>query len=323
MLRFILVKRTLFTTNQPIGLTFSQKLLKLSQHEKSQTNELEYSTVQEWSPKEVNIFLKERFANDWNALKEFGFETHEVTGSTLLKLKADDLRKADTIEQISGKTIYIQAYNNEKYMMYDEDDLRNFLKAVDGKGLESIDDNNEVPNVITSLRNIHSNQYYRINASHLTAVKRGVIWSKIEDQVMEEETLSAVQNALNEKIKASTKIFSKRIMHDQEGRPSIEWDGILICDDRVFLCETKHNMTLKHVVNLINRLKDFPKKLETTSDLEFKQLLGKQHIGVACRTKFPEELKSMARDELGLIVVFPGGGRYKVEMPKNLCIGSV
>ncbi|CAG8582045.1 3977_t:CDS:2, partial [Ambispora gerdemannii] len=267
-------------------------------YQKSQTDELEYSSVQDWSPEEVNLFLRNKFAEDWEALKEFGFEKYKVTGSTLLELKADDLRKSglpflvakeleNTVKQLSGKTIYVQAYDDEgellekfeEYTMHSENDLHTFLKRVDGKGLESIDDNNEVPKVVTSLKYIRPNQYYRINASHLTAVKKQVVWSKVEDQAMEEETLLAVHNALTEKIKAPTKIFPKR----------------------------------KHIFKLIGRLKEFPKKLEATTDLEFKQLLGKQHIGVACGTKFSEELRRVARDELGLIVIFPGGGRYKEE----------
>ncbi|RHZ71876.1 hypothetical protein Glove_251g23 [Diversispora epigaea] len=63
--------------------------------------------------------------------------------------------------------------------MHDEND-RDFLKAVDGKGLESIDDNNEVPNVITSLRHIHPNQYYRINASILQRSKKELSGQKLK-----------------------------------------------------------------------------------------------------------------------------------------------
>ncbi|CAG8714427.1 20038_t:CDS:2, partial [Gigaspora rosea] len=105
-------------------------------------------------------------------------------------------------------------------------------------------------------------------------VKKGVTWSKVDDQAMEEETLLAVQNALIEKINGPTKIFLKR----------------------------------KHINNLVSRLKEFQKKLEATSDLEFKQLLRKQYIGVACGAKFSEDVRHTARDMLGLMVVFSGGG---------------
>ncbi|CAJ0750475.1 221_t:CDS:2, partial [Entrophospora sp. SA101] len=79
-------------------------------------------------------------------------------------------------------------------------------------------------------------------------------------------------------IKAPIKKFPNRIMNNQEGKPLVEWNGILMYSDKGFLCEEKHNMTLSS--SSINRLKKFPKKLEATAGQEFKQLLGKQHIGV-------------------------------------------
>ncbi|CAG8812476.1 15100_t:CDS:2 [Gigaspora margarita] len=197
----------------------------------------------------------------------------------------DDFNGKDTINAIKkpNKTFYIQAYNGEgellerfeTYTMYNKDDFRDFLKAVNGK---AINHNSEV---IRSLSQIRPNQHYRINDSYL---KKEATWSIIEDQTMEEETLLAVQNALIEKINGPTKIFSKLVMFDQEGKSLIEWDVILICEDRVFLCEAKHYMTLKRIYNLVRRLQDFPKKkkLEAISDLEFKQLLRKQYIGVVC-----------------------------------------
>ncbi|CAJ0749591.1 4498_t:CDS:1, partial [Entrophospora sp. SA101] len=49
-----------------------------------------------------------------------------------------------------------------------------------------------------------------------------VTWSKVKDQAMEEGTLLAIQNALNEKIKASIKIYSNRVMNNQEDKPLME-----------------------------------------------------------------------------------------------------
>ncbi|KAF0458566.1 hypothetical protein F8M41_000953 [Gigaspora margarita] len=505
------IKRKPLITKQIrwININLSSRYLKTtSACQKSQTVELEYSTVQNWSPNEVNLFLKEKFAKDWEILKKFGFEKHDVTGNELLEMKVNDLYNAglpfllakkleiainaikktfyiqdyndegellekfyrcsmsdeddfrDFLKTVGGKglesiddnseaprvirslrhirpnqhyrinafhltavtsnaikkqkkTFYIQAYNDEdgplerfeKYTMYSEDDFHDFLTAVDGKGLESIDDNNEAPKVIRSLRHIHPNQHYKINAPHITEdtinaikkpkktfyiqaynregeplerfetytmyneedfcdflkaingtglesindngevitvirslsqirpnqhyrinasyLKKRATWSIIEDQAMEEETLLAVQNALIEKINGPTKIFSKRVMFDQEGKSLIKWDGILICEDRVFLCEAKHNMTLNRIYNLVRRLQEFPKKLEATSDLEFKQLLRKQYIGVACETRFPGDVRRSARDIFGLIVVFPGDGRYNVEMPEKFGFSPV
>ncbi|CAG8680179.1 15588_t:CDS:2 [Gigaspora margarita] len=300
--------------------------------------------------------------------KTFYIQAYNDEGEPLERFEEFTMYNEYDLRDFLKANFYIQAYNDEgeplerfeEFTMYNEDDLRDFLKAVDGKGLESIDDNSEVPKVIRSLRHIHPNQHYRINASylkkktftfkpiimkavdgkglesiddngevpkvirslrhihpnqhyrikasHLTAVKKGVTWSKVEDQAMEEETLLAVQNALIEKINGPTKIFSKRVMFDQEGNH--QWS------DRVFLCEANHNMTHNHIYKLANRLKELQNKLEATSDIEFKQLLRKQYIGVSCGTKFPGDVRHAASDILGLIVVFPGGGRYNVEMPK-------
>ncbi|CAG8822502.1 7228_t:CDS:2, partial [Gigaspora rosea] len=100
----------------------------------------------------------------------------------------DDLYKAglpflvakklkNTINAIKQKkTFYIQAYDDkgeplesfETYTMYNEDDFHDFLMAVDGKGLESIDDNSEVPEVIRFLKHIRPNQHYRIKQTKKT-----------------------------------------------------------------------------------------------------------------------------------------------------------
>jgi hypothetical protein len=109
----------------------------------------------------------------------------------------------------------------------------------------------------------------------------------------------------------------------------------------VFLLEAKHQMTAvcmkklssilkflylliawlthkpciqEHIENLISRLSEFQYKLEITDSSEFKKLLGKKHIGIACGMLFTDELRSMAMDK-GLMVVFPSGNRYKVEAP--------
>ncbi|CAJ0750176.1 23242_t:CDS:1 [Entrophospora sp. SA101] len=163
-------------------------------------------------------------------LKNFGFEKHKVMRDALLELKANHMRNAGLSFLVADEfenTIHIQSYNDEdellgkfeEYTVCNEGNLRIFLKNVDGTGLESINDDNEIPKVIISLKYIQYNQYYRTNASHL---KKEVTWSKVKDQAMEEGTLLAIQNALNEKIKASIKIYSNRVMNNQEDKPLME-----------------------------------------------------------------------------------------------------
>ncbi|CAG8506611.1 hypothetical protein RIR_jg38646.t1 [Rhizophagus irregularis DAOM 181602=DAOM 197198] len=57
------------------------------------------------------------------------------------------------------------------------------------QGRESIDASDKIPMVITSLGDISTKNYYRINASHLTYIRKGITWSQIEDQAMEKEIL--------------------------------------------------------------------------------------------------------------------------------------
>jgi len=47
-------------------------------------------------------------------------------------------------------------------------------------------------------------------------------------------------------------------------------------------------------------------------------LLDKNYIGVACGSLFPEDLRRQSIEEFGLIVVYPSGDRFNVEMPEYL-----
>jgi hypothetical protein len=74
----------------------------------------------------------------------------------------------------------------------------------------------------------------------------------------------------------------------------------------------------EHIGSLVDRVNEFPNKLEATDSAEFKQLVGKEYIGVACGSLlFPLELRRKSMEK-GLVVVFPSGDRYKVEAPQEL-----
>ncbi|CAG8635875.1 13914_t:CDS:2 [Funneliformis mosseae] len=146
--------------------------------------------------------------------------------------------------------------------MHNQSEFNAFLKRVEGKGLEDIDDNNKIP-----------------EATYFT--------------------------------------FSTKELFDLQKNPIMEVYRILTCDDLVFLCKCKHNMTNVHIESLINRLDEFLKKHQIASDPEFTKLLGKRYIGIACDTKFSEELRHLSMNR-GLITVFSGGNRYRVEIPEKI-----
>ncbi|RIA81658.1 hypothetical protein C1645_744363 [Glomus cerebriforme] len=113
---------------------------------------------------------------------------------------------------------------------------------------------------------------------------------------LEDETELAVKNALYKMFISPIKVFLYRIKHNEAGKPIMEWDGILLCCNKVFLCKSKHNMTEKQMDTFVKQLKEF----WGTKDFEFKQLSDKQYIGVACGSHFPEELRKQSMDKHGL-----------------------
>jgi len=124
--------------------------------------------------------------------------------------------------------------------MCDNEDFRQFLKRVEARGLEDIEDNDKI---ITSFKNIQANKFYRISASYLKAVKNGVMWTQVEDVALEDKTRLAVANIITKTLKSPVIDFPNRVMHDEAGQAIMEWDGIFLCCNKVFLCESKHKMT--------------------------------------------------------------------------------
>ncbi|GES75102.1 hypothetical protein GLOIN_2v1738427 [Rhizophagus clarus] len=139
-------------------------------------------------------------------------------------------------------------HNNNEYPL--------FLNSFETSGLECISDTNEVSTVITSLENIVPSERYQNNS-----------FSSSNNQ---------------KECCLDTKVFPDRIIYKNK-IPIIEWNGIPICGDKVFLLEAKHKMTAI----------------------------------IACGTLFTDGLRSRSTDK-GLIDVFPSGNRYKVEAPHEL-----
>ncbi|CAI2166123.1 11210_t:CDS:2 [Funneliformis geosporum] len=222
-------------------------------------------------------------------------------------------------------TFLVQKYDNEgkplpgkfaSYTMCNDNDYRLFLKSFEATGLAHISDDKEVQTVITSLENIVPGERYEIVASYITSIRNNVTWSQSEDKAMEDEVLLAVKNFLDKMFKLTVEIFPERIMYKNK-IAIMEFDGILICGDQVFILEAKYKMTDKHIKSLIDRLYEFETNLKITDSLEFKRLMGKQYVGVACGTLFTDELRSESMNK-GLVVVYPCGNRYKVEAPQEL-----
>jgi hypothetical protein len=81
-------------------------------------------------------------------------------------------------------------------------------------------------------------------------VKTGVVWTKVKDMALEDEMTLAVKNFVNKKFKSLAKNFFQ-IMYNKVGKPIMEWNGIFLYHNKVFLCESKHKITNISIKKLI------------------------------------------------------------------------
>ncbi|PKK57525.1 hypothetical protein RhiirC2_797866 [Rhizophagus irregularis] len=86
-------------------------------------------------------------------------------------------------------------------------------------------------------------------------------------------------------------------MHNEASNSIMEWNRILLCHDKVFLCECKYKIT-------------------KVKDSEFKQLSDKELVKVACNSLFSEALKQKSV-KLRLVVIYLDSSHYYVEIPKK------
>ena len=92
-----------------------------------------------------------------------------------------------------------------------------------------------------------------------------------------------------------------------------KWDAVFKVDNVLYLCDAKHNMTLKQVNKTAERIQKF-KKFRAVAQQEFQQV--NKFVGVLCGNFFLEDLRKSGHN-LGFICVYPSGNRYGVESPPN------
>ena len=138
--------------------------------------------------------------------------------------------------------------------MYNNDQFEKFLRRTEANGLQLLSDNRKSPAVATTLEEIIQGETYQIDAPYLTAVKKEITWSKVEDKAMEDKTTLAVRDFVSERFKLPVEIFPTRTMYNDKDA-IMEWDGIVICENKVFLLESKHNMTEVCIKELLSTTK--------------------------------------------------------------------
>jgi hypothetical protein len=211
-----------------------------------------------------------------------------------------------TQDQITAKTIYIRDTDDDgelkdeyvKVTVKNKEDLRDIYK--NGKGLIHLDD---PKNLIVSFDEIGDGKKYQIYKYSQDFAG----WQKKEADAMEAETLLSMKAYLVEKLRTSP----INLPTDGNGGQIQEWDGILLSEDTLYLLEAKHAMTVEKVKKIAERVNQFPKMIQLSSQKMFNAKYSKI-VGVACGTQFPDGCREEAH-RLGLMVVYPSGSRYRVD----------
>ena len=99
---------------------------------------------------------------------------------------------------------------------------------------------------------------------------------------MEAETLLSMKHFLINELQASP-INLLTNFYDEKGRKIQEWDGILLSKDTLYLLEAKHTMIVEKVQKIAERVKEFPKMIEQSSQKDF-YMKNRKIVGVACNT---------------------------------------
>jgi hypothetical protein len=151
------------------------------------------------------------------------------------------------------------------------------------------------------------NVYSRYEQSFVQKKRR----HQIEDKAMEKETLLAMKSFLINHVGHSVIEMPTDIM-GSDGKTIVqEWDAVFKVDDVLYLCVAKHNMTLKHLLELPQRIKLF-NKIRADAQDEF--LKVNKIVGVLCGNFFPSDIRDCAH-LCGYICVYPLGNRYGEKSP--------
>jgi hypothetical protein len=214
-----------------------------------------------------------------------------------------------------SKTIFVQDIDEEcrpvdsftKVVVENNDDLK---QIYEGKGSALYQLTNPKDRV-TKFKQLIDGEKYNVYSRYEQSFVEEKRWQQIEDKAMEEETLLAMKRFLLNHLGSSVIEMPTDIL-GSDGKTSVqEWDAVFKVDDVLYLCEAKHNMTLKQVNKLPDRIKLFK---EFRADAQEEFLKVNKIVGVLCGTFFPSDIRDNAH-RFGYICVYPSGNRYGVESP--------
>jgi hypothetical protein len=164
---------------------------------------------------------------------------------------------------------------------------------------------------ITLLEQLVDGEKYNVYSRYEKSFVDELRWQQLEDRAMEEETYLAMKRFLFNELADSVVDMPTDIMGSDEKTIVQEWDAVFRDGDVLYLCEAKHNMSLKQVNKLPQRIKDF-KKFQRNAQPEFRNCT--KYVGVLCGALFPKEIRENAHNQ-GFFCVYPSGNRNDVKTP--------
>jgi hypothetical protein len=236
-------------------------------------------------------------------------------------LKADPFRKNTsksplfvklspvTQDSIVTKRIHVAETDDDgeftgkygEYEIINQEGLRDTYKF--GLGLVRLAEPSKVINAFYQVKDGEKYHVYKYSQDFAG-------WQNNEADAMEEETLLAMKTYLMKELGASPIDFPTDL-HDSKDNLIQEWDGALLSKETLYLLEAKHSMSVKKIKDLAERIKAFPETLERSVEKDSASKFTNIK-GVACGTLFSQECRDEAH-RLGLMAVYPSGGRYLVK----------
>jgi hypothetical protein len=223
-------------------------------------------------------------------------------------------------EAPNPKTIFIQDID-EKCRPLDsftevdietDDDLKQIFE---GKGSALYLLSNPKKRVTSMTQLIHGEKYNVFSRYEKSFVDE-YRWKQMEDKAMEQETYIAVKRYLATHLGSSIEDMATDIMGSDGKTVVQEWDAVFKDGDVLYLCVAKHNMTLKQVNKLHERIRKF-KEFQVNAQPEFRSVT--KYVGVLCGALFPEDIRNNAH-MFGYICVYPSGNCYDVKKLENFII---
>jgi hypothetical protein len=160
---------------------------------------------------------------------------------------------------------------------------------------------------LTKFKQLKDGEKYGVYSRYEQSFSQELRWQQHEDMAMEEEVAQAMKKYLRLHVGSNVTELPRKVF-GSDGNVVQEWDAVFKVENVLYLCESKHVMSVDKVPKIAQRIQMFQEQFQPDAQQEFSTDI-KKIVGVACATYFPPLVREKAL-ELGLICVYPTGWRY-------------